>query len=449
MKKSSLLHSFTPSLTLLTIVLACVLTSCTWGDLFVVDFDKLPAGDSTMFRVVSRRSAESVNGVPLNCYLPDGTPLGEWQDDEPSAVPQPRRTSSVSGAGLLQAILDQYNGSNVVEISGIYESTDTEGNPITLSGKVLVPSDGKFDRYILVSHYTIGSNKEAPSNCFPLEGILCSMGYAVICPDYIGYGVTVDRIHPYLVMDVTAANVIDMYVAVKKYFDTVNLRPKYDDIYLMGYSQGGATTMAVEYMIEEVYNPYLLDEPIRIRCVYAGGGPYDIKATYERFVTTNVADYPVAVPLVLQGMIVGNNLNLEMNAIMQQWLCDHIDEWVNSKKNSTAEMNALIGTKVTSKMLTPTGMDMQSKEVSELFKAMVQNSIVSYGWEPQAPVYIMHSMDDETVTFLNATNAKTRWADANITYNFGHYGGHVKTCLRFILTVKTLLEREQKEAKKS
>ena len=430
----------------MALVLMLLMSSCKWGDYYMVNFDELPpAVDSTMFRVTSRRTTGFAEGAPADCYLPDGTALNEWQDDEPSNAPQPRRTSSVSGAGLVQALLDQFNGNKVTEISGIYESVDVDGNPITLSGKVLIPANGEFNRYILVSHYTIGSNKEAPSNCFPLEGILCNLGYAVICPDYIGYGVTADQIHPYLVMEVTAANVVDMYLAVKKYFEAVKLRPKHDDIYLMGYSQGGATTMAVEYMIEDIYNPYLLDEPIQIRRVYAGGGPYDVKATYERFVTTNVADYPVAVPLVLQGMIKGSNLNLEMNVIMQQWLCDHIDEWVNSKKYSTAEMNALIGTKVTSKMLTETGMNIQSKEVSELIKAMVQNSIVSYGWEPQAPVYMMHSMDDETVTYLNATNAKQRWANANIQYNFGHYGGHVKTCLRFILTVKTALEQDQKE----
>ena len=56
-------------------------------------------------------------------------------------------------------------------------------------------------------------------------------------------------------------------------------------------------------------------------------------------------------------------------------------------------------------------------------------------------------MDDETVTYTNATNAKQRWATANITYNFGHYGGHVKTCIRFILTVKTLFEQDQNEEK--
>ncbi len=427
------------------IISAVVLASCSWGDLYVVDFDNPPSGDSTMFRVTNRRYTDLSNGIPTDCYLPDGSLVNEWQDNQTDDTPQRRRTSGTSGAGMLQAWLDKMNGNKVVEISGIYKSLDTEGNPITLSGKVIVPADGKFDRYMLISHYTIGSNKEAPSNCFPLEGLLCSMGYALICPDYIGYGITVDKVHPYLVMNLTAMNVVDMYVAVKKYFDAVKLKPKYDDIYLMGYSQGGATTMAVEYMIEDIYNEYILEEPIKIRRVFAGGGPYDVKATYERFVTTNVADYPVAVPLVLQGMIAGNHLDLEMSTIMQPWLCDHLDEWVNSKKYVTKEINNLIGTKVTSNMLTETGMDVQSKEVSELFKAMVENSIISYAWIPQAPVYIMHSMDDETVTYTNATNAKQRWATANITYNFGHYGGHVMTCLRFILTVKTLLEIEQAE----
>lgn len=429
---------------MLCLILTGLLCACTWGDYYMANFDDLvPSFDSTMFRVTSRRVTDLSAGIPADCYMPDGTLLCEWQDDEPQS--DRRRTSAVTGAGMIQSILDRVNGRSVVEISGIYESMAADGSPITLSGKVLMPADGKFDRYIVVSHYTIGSNKEAPSNAFPLEGMLCSMGYALICPDYIGYGITADKIHPYLVMDVTAINVVDMYVAVRKYFDAAGLHPKHDDIYLMGYSQGGATTMAVEYMIEEIYNLFVLDEPIKIRRVFAGGGPYDVKATYERFVTENVADYPVAVPLVLQGMIKGNDLDLDLKTMMQPWLCDKLDDWINSKLYTTAEINELLGTKITSYMLTETGMNVQSKEVSELFKAMVQNSIISYAWEPQAPVYIMHSMDDETVTYLNATNAKQRWANANIIYNFGHYGGHIKTCLRFILTVKTLLEQDRKE----
>ena len=428
---------------------AFVLNACKWGDYYVVNFDEVPVIDSTMFRVTSKRLTDLNGGIPADCYLPGGERVNDWQGDEHDGARQPKRTSGTTVAGFASALLNQMNSSSVIELSGIYTSIDQNYDLITLSGKVLLPANGKFKRYILVSHYTIGSNNEAPSNCFPLEGLLCSMGYAVICPDYIGYGVTADKVHPYLVMDLTASNVVDMYIAVRKYFDAAGLHPEYDDIYLMGYSQGGATTMAVEYWIEELVNQFPVDGmgEIKIRRVFAGGGPYDIKSTYDRFVQTNCADYPIAVPLVLQGMIAGNGLDLKMETIMQKWLCDNIDEWVNSKKYTTAEMNALIGTKVTSDMLTPTGMNVQSKEVSELYKAMVQNSVVSYAWQPQAPVYILHSMDDETVTYLNATNAKQRWATANIEYNFGHYGGHVNTCIRFILTVKSLLEQDQKEEK--
>lgn len=184
---------------------------------------------------------------------------------------------------------------------------------------------------------------------------------------------------------------------------------------------------------------------MEIHRVFAGGGPYDVKATYERFVTTDTADYPVAVPLVLQGMIKGNNLNIKMTDLMQTWLYSHMDDWINSKRYTTSQLNSFIGTKVTHELLTPEAMDQKSDKVAELYKAMTMNSIISYNWIPYSSVYIMHSIDDETVPYANASNAKSRWKGANITYNFGHYGGHVKTCLQFIYAVKTLLEQEEEE----
>ena len=76
---------------------------------------------------------------------------------------------------------------------------------------------------------------------------------------------------------------------------------------------------------------------------------------------------------------------------------------------------------------------------------MTANSILTYSWQPEAAVYMMHSMDDEVVPYTNATNAKAKWRDANIEYNFGHYGNHVLTALRFITSVQVLLDREEKE----
>ena len=426
-----------------------MLSSCQFRDDYTVDFTDLDAAKDLKFKVISVSETDLSEGLPYCCYLPDGTPISEYNEaieDSSSDRFQKPQTSSVTGTAIVQELLKYGNQNKVIEIVGTYPSIDSDVNLVTLSGKVMLPKGRKPKRMILVSHYTVGSNAEAPSNCFSLEGVLVKLGYGLIIPDYLGYGVTVDRVHPYLVMTETAIHVTDMYFAVRDWLKAVDMAPEYDDIYLMGYSQGGANTMAVEYLCEMAYNdPADTAYYIPIHRVFAGGGPYDVKATFERFVTTDTAGYPVAVPLVLQGMIKGNNLSLTMEDLIQPWLCEHIDDWVNSKRYTTAQINKLIGTKVTHEILTPIGMDQTSDKVAELYKAMTENSIAIFNWTPEASVYIMHSMDDETVPYTNATNAKAKWRDANITYNFGHYGTHVMTCLRFIGSVQELLIQEEEE----
>ena len=433
----------------LVLILALGLTACRFGREESVDFTDIEAAKNLSFRVISQHETDLSEGLPYNCYLPDGTPIVDYSEESDNSINPngPHKTSSVTATAIVQQLLKYGNQNKVIEIVGTYPSVDGDYEDITLSGKVMLPKGRKPKRMILVSHYTVGSNAEAPSNCFSLEGVLVKMGYGLIIPDYLGYGVTVSQIHPYLVMDLTAVNVTDMYFAVREWLKAVDMEPEEEDIYLMGYSQGGATTMAVEYLIEMAYNDPADSLYIPVHRVFAGGGPYDVKATYERFVTTDTAGYPVAVPLVLQGMIKGNNLNIKMNALMQDWLYLQMDEWVNSKIYTTAQINGFIGTKVTHNILTQEAMDQKSDNVAELYKAMTANSITSYNWTPQASVYILHSMDDETVPYTNATNAKAKWKHANVTYNFGHYGSHVKTCLRFIYSVQTLLQEEEKERK--
>ena len=428
-------------------LIVALLAGCRFRNDEYVDFSDIAAAKGLQFKVISQHETDLTDGLPTNCYLPDGTPVSEYHDESES-TPTPARmpaTTGTTAAGLLQSLFKYGNQNHVIEIVGTYPSIDHNFMPITLSGKVMLPRNGKPKRMILVSHYTVCSNDEAPSNCFSLEGVLVKLGYGLIIPDYLGYGVTVDHVHPYLVMDATAISVVDMYLAVKPWLDAVGKTPEQDGIILMGYSQGGATTMAVQRAIELSNNASSPEEDIKIHRVFAGGGPYDVKSTYERFVTTDTMGYPVAVPLVLQGMILGNNLSIKMDDLMQDRVYKNLDDWINSKRFTSAQINEFIGTKVTHEVLTPTAMDQTSEQVAELYKAMTLNSILTYNWEPEAPVYMMHSMDDETVSYINATNAKSKWRNANITYNFGHYGSHVQTCLRFIYSVQALLNEEEKE----
>ena len=434
---------------IILLLLVVAMSACQFRDDEYVDFANIEAAKGLKFRVIGQHETDLSEGLPYNCFLPDGTPANEYNDanetNDPRAV---RRTTGATGAAILQELLKWGNQNKIIEIVGTYPSIDIEGNPITLSGKVMLPKNGIPKRMILVSHYTVCSNAEAPSNCFSLEGVLVNSGYGLIIPDYIGYGVTAQEVHPYLVMDVTAHNVVDMYLAVRPWLEAVGRSADDPSLDLMGYSQGGATTMAVQYLIETDFSNADSMDHIMLHRVFAGGGPYDVKATYERFVTTDTAGYPVAVPLVLQGMIKGNKLNMQLSDMMKPFLCEHMDEWINSKRFTSAQINQLIGTKVTHELLTDEAMEQKSEKVAELYKAMTLNSITAYDWDPQASVYMMHSIDDETVPYTNATHARSHWKDANITYNFGHYGGHVMTCLRFIYTVQELLAKEEEERKK-
>ena len=438
---------------ILLLLIGVVLAGCQFRKDEYVDFTDIEGAKGLKFQVIGQHETDLSGGLPNNCYLPDGTPVNEYMQSAASDQQSEkdgrliRKTTGTTGAGFLQELLKWSNQNKIIEVVGTYPSTDIDGNPITLSGKVMLPKNGAPKRMILVSHYTVCSNAEAPSNCFSLEGVLVNSGYGLIIPDYIGYGVTAKEVHPYLVMAVTAHNVLDMYLAVKPWLEAIGRKADDPSLDLMGYSQGGATTMEVQYLIETDYNNEDDIDPITLHRVFAGGGPYDVQATYERFVTTDTAGYPVAVPLVLQGMIKGDKLDIEISDMMQPWLCEHMDEWINSKRFTSAQINKMIGTKVTHKLLTAEAMEQTSEKVAELYKAMTLNSIIAYDWEPKAPVYMMHSMDDETVPYTNATRARSHWKDANITYNFGHYGGHVLTCLRFIYTVQELLAKEEAERK--
>lgn len=411
---------------------------CVFDDDLYIDFDNSKVTPD-MFRVTSQNLTDLSKGLPDDATMPDGTPVNEFVADNLADT----KASSVTAGNFLQSFLQWEEKSKVIEISGIYQSKDEYGNPITLSGKVVLPADKPIKRIILVSHYTIGSNVEAPSNTFPLEGQLAQLGYATVSADYIGYGVTNNMYHPYLMMELCANNVIDMYKAVVPFLKAIGREPLNDDIYLMGYSQGGATTMAVQYVLERDYGPDS-KYPIKIKRNFAGGGIYDIKSTFESYIENNFASYPCGVPFVIVGQVKGNHLDDALiGKLLRPEISHYINEWFLVKKTATGQMNKIIGTKQADKILSDIAFDRTSEEISKLYQVMTLNSVLSLAWSPEAPVYMLHSIDDNTVPYDNAARAKVRWADSNIQYNFGHYGNHMLCCLRFIYTVKTILEDEE------
>ena len=87
---------------------------------------------------------------------------------------------------------------SVLERVVLYPSHDQYGDTLTLSGKLCVPQDRKPKGIILLPHWTISDAEEAPSHKVTGEAKYFIKDYVLVMPDYIGYGVTGNRMHPYL-----------------------------------------------------------------------------------------------------------------------------------------------------------------------------------------------------------------------------------------------------------
>jgi len=415
-------------LILITLALVC-LASCAPKRGEVVNLDTISAdgnGDTKSFVVLREGDL-------------DLTDMSPWEALEESETKATYSNLILSVSGIVQSLL----GGSVHQVIGIYESTDVHGNPITVSGKIIYPKRGSIHNMMVVSHYTIGSNAECPSEGFSFESIYAALGYAVVIADYIGFGHTVDKVHPYLQAETTARNVIDLALAARPFLKSRGVVPDSEEVVLLGYSQGGATTMHVQRLMETFpeYNGLF-----KIKKNYAGSGPYDIARTYDYAITKNETGIPYAIPMIILGMNEGLEKPLDMKYFYKEPLKSNYEEWLNSKKYTVNQVSTLIGSHTISDILTEDGRNKKKTETARLYQQLVLNSIPDT-YRPEAPIYMFHSEDDQTVPFINSQLMQRQFRDYNFykaEYDFGHYGNHQQGATKFILKVAGILKEENK-----
>jgi pimeloyl-ACP methyl ester carboxylesterase len=391
---------------------ALAVLSCRHPEVEQVDFE-------TFHPITLNTSSVFTDGGDLN---PD---VKVMENPDPAVDAKLAYTDANS---IVRNILGEINCNSLVHVAGTYTGHDVDGLPITLSGKLLYPRKGPIKNLIIVSHYTIGANFEAPSETFPLEGIWAAKGYAVAIADYIGYGISADHIHPYMHTESTARSVLDMALAVKPYLKHIGREPESEKVILAGYSQGGATTVAVMNMIQDE-----CEDIFPIKKVYAGGGPYDLAATYDTSMEWDETGIPCAIPMILQGINDGEALGLKMEDFFLPRLLEGYKEWINSKKYTVKEINEKINATALHEILTAEGRNKKSRQTARFYRALLGNSVLNFA--PHAPMYLFHSTQDRTVPFVNALKAEQWFKGYDVQYDFGEYGNHGAGCVTFIFKV--------------
>lgn len=390
---------------------AGLLMACQQPDVEYTNFDT--------FKVISTKCSDA--------FMADGTLNPEFSTLEDDEEPE-TKVAKTSATEIVRSLVGNIYCNKLVHIAGTYTGHDVDGSDLTLSGKIVLPKSGPIKNMILVSHFTIGSNPECPSEAFPLEALLATKGYAVVVADYIGFGVTKNRIHPYMHVESTARAVVDMGLAVKPYLEHIGRKPESNEVILFGYSQGGSTTLGVMRMIQRE----CWDE-LPIKQVYAGAGPYDLAATYDVSVEEDLTGIPCAIPMIVQGVSYGNNLGLEMKDFFKPHLLEHYDEWINSKDYTVKQINTFIGAKSLRDIMTDEGRDKSNPKTAKLYKCLLFNSVLDFS--PKAPMHMFHSTQDKTVPFENSKRAEKYFKGQPVTYDFGEYGAHGNGFIVFTLNI--------------
>jgi hypothetical protein len=411
-----------------------------------------------------------------------------------------------------------------------YPSVSATGEPTVLSSALFAwtPSERQTTDSIeslhIYSHITITSDEQRPSTTdgvsteqvlwLYLPGSEYGNGVTgekadyvarciVIAPDYEGYGVTKNVSHPYLSQKLTGQQVLDavkygleLYQNDAK--DSEKLLPMKHDwrSFCLGFSQGGAVSLATQREIEEQG----LSDELHFKGTICGDGPYDLISVIRYYVEDDGTSYdvetphrkgmitmPVVMPLIIKGMFdtYPDMAAYKIEDFLSQQLIDTgILEWIDSKEFSTTNIadkwynqlktgvdagdrhytpeqmaELFVGTddyKVwayVEKMFTPAIYEyledasnfdnvpeVATNAAQALHRALVYNS-VSTGWEPQHRIQFFHSKYDVIVPYGNyLAFSDAHQQDEGSIYrinNTFYDGDHIESGTMFMLMLLT------------
>ena len=379
------------------------------------DYVMLSPLDTTALPIISNKDRNSnlVRNALNNDFI--------WQSTKRQLT---RNHFSNESVYKIMVKLYRYTHTHYVTFPVAYWSKNPQGDSLLVSGRVYLPKRRDLNGIVIANHYTMTSDVEVPSNMLSMESVFTMKGYAVIMPDYVGYGLSRDEVHPYLHWRNAAHTAVDLLNSMPKLLEYYGYSYP-TDVVVTGYSQGGAVALGVTRMLEE------LDSVWTVRKLYAGAGPYDPAGTYLYSMERNEMGIPAAIPLIIMGLSDAYNLKFEPEDFFLEPLLSNYEEWVLSKEYTVGEINHMMGSTIMTELMTEKALDMNNPQAYKLYEVLLRNSNI--GYDLQSPAYFLHSMDDEVVPLLNSKNLQAQMPnESGKTYDINHYGSHMEASVPFM-----------------
>lgn len=351
---------------------ACMVISCTLILQGCVGSDQ-KTGNSSPNQSTTTSESQTTPVTPSQGVLLHGTLLNHTTLDELHQAMQTPQSKVVNIFPLYS--VDSYRLT--------YFTIDGDGVLTEASGLISIPQKPANSSSPLLSfqHGTIFYNKDAPSNDLSASNparLLASLGYIVISADYVGYGASQGKKHPYLRAAPSAAAVTDFLNAARQWLASQSI-PTNNQLFLTGYSEGGYVTLAAHRALETA--------GVHVTGSIAGAGPYHLQKTLDKVLSSSAISDALKQKLGFRPT--ANNVQRTATKYPGKW-----DELV---------VDTIMD------VLTPDDSDIRFDKtflmdyMADDYATMEANSV--YNWQARAPIRLTHGRDDSTVPFENASIA--------------------------------------------
>ena len=314
-----------------------------------------------------------------------------------------------------------------------YESIDHNGAVDTLSGLISFPhSDLEAFPILTYQHGTLILDSQAPSitglSVNNYEVLFVGLattpaGFITVMPDYVGIGDPY-KYHPYMIADPHTRSVVDILRATKKL--SLILEDKFqfnDQLFLIGYSDGGYSTLASQRGIENFYS-----QEFNITASFPMAGPYDLSGTMVDFFLSG-PDYsePFYVPYVLTSQLwYYQGLEADFADYFEPFWADTLPGLFDGT-HSGDFINNLMPDNPLDILLPEVLEEFENSENHFFRQNLTLNTLLD--WVPQSPVHFFHGMGDEIAPYENTQIAYDTFVgqgaqNISMTLYPESFGGH-------------------------
>ncbi len=314
---------------------------------------------------------------------------------------------SICKAEIVQRVTE-LDASTLAQYDVSYEHityrTQYMGKPIDSRGLLILPKGVPNVHLIMYCHGT-----ELPSVRLNVEKITPSLydggeenfsdvrnmgltwasaGYAVFIPDYIGFGLTLGKDHPYVYYPEMFISNIDGLLAVKERLQQLTL--SYDNrLFLAGWSQGAGAAISAHKYIQETYA-----SDFSVIASSGLAGPYNFKRFAESFLERKNEELD-ALPIFSWGLYAMNkfsSLKRPTDQLYTYPVYDQFSSILTPSKKPSQVFSEYFLNKWTD------GSDVA------LIQTLETNSF-NKGWKPTGRVFLHHGDEDSLVPPYNTEDA--------------------------------------------